>query len=331
MGINKSQLRARESLFWPNINSDIENFVNNCDTCLNFRNSNTDEPLITSEVPTKPWEVVGTDLYQFNNQNFIIVIDYFSKFIETSKLNKLDSISTISTLKSIFARHGIPNIIRSDQGTNYSSEEFKNFVNDWGIQHIMSSPTHAQSNGMVERCIQTFKNLMKKAEYDEIDPYLSLLEYRCTPISHEIPSPSKLLFNRNVNSLLPKFDCLKQGGKMEYDKVKYNLEKRQISQKHYFDKKTKTRKDFEVGNSVRVQGLNKTWTPGEITAKANKPRTYLVRLNNGKVMERNKKYLIKDSCNKINKTPKTSFTPIVKFFNIRKVNKPSRLNDYVCK
>lgn len=133
------------------------------------------------------------------------MIDYFSKFIETAPLNKLDTHHTTRALKSIFSRHGIPKVIRSDQGTNYSSENFKQFVNEWKITHVTSSPTHAQSNGMVERCIETFKNIMKKAEYDNIDPYLCILEYRNTPIDNNLPSPAQLLFNRDINSLLPKF------------------------------------------------------------------------------------------------------------------------------
>lgn len=327
LGVTKCQLRARECLFWPKINVDIEKFISNCDTCLNFRNSNTKEPLIMTEIPANPWQTVGADVFQFNGKQFILIIDYFSKFIETSPLFKLDSAHTITALKSVFARHGIPKIIRTDNGTNFSSEEFKKFTVDWNIKHITSSPTHAMSNGMVERAIQTFKNLMKKAEHDKKDPYLCILEYRTTPIDKDIPSPSKLLFNREVNGLLPKFfDNKGEDNKSNYKQYLY---KRQKEQKKYSDRNSKDLKEFKEKDKVRVQNANKIWQPGYVVKKLIKPRTYKVRLDNGSVIERNRKYLIKDTVNKKITPMKDVILGKIPMRPKRNVNRP-KLNEYCC-
>lgn len=298
LGITKCQLRARKCMFWPNINSEIETYIKNCDTCLNFRNSQPKEPLIQTEIPNKPWEVVGTDLFQFKGKTYLILIDYFSKFIEIGIVEKLDSIHTITLLKSFFARHGIPKIIRSDNGTNYSSDEFKEFVNSWNIKHVTSSPTHSQSNGMVERGIQTFKNMMRKAEYDNKDLYLCTLEYRTTPIDSNIPSPASLLFNREINSLLPNFNIFKkEEGKLAETKVA--LKEKQIKQKSNYDRTTKALAEFQENDKVRVQQKDKTWQSGQVLKKLKqKPRTYMVKQDNGAVVERNRRYLIKDTENK---------------------------------
>lgn len=327
LGVTKCQLRARQCLFWPNINKDIENFVLNCETCLKYRKSNHKEPLIQTELPSNPWDLVGTDIYQYKGKNFLIVIDYFSKFIETGPISKLDSLHTVIQLKSIFSRHGIPKTLRSDNGTNFSSSEFKEFTKSWGIEHITSSPTHAQSNGMVERCIQTFKNMMKKAEDDEKDPYLCLLEYRNTPINSSIPSPSELLFNRRVNGLLPTTNIFISDDKQN---LKDSFQKRQSEQKVAYDRNAKSLPEFNKNDKVRVQQMDKSsWQPATIVEKVNKPRTYLVKLKDGKVLERNRKFLIKDTVNK-----KTNYKFKPNFSNVRpprprrNLTIPFKLQDY---
>jgi|UniRef100_A0A2S2R0U0 transposase InsO family protein len=139
------------------MNKDIEEVVNRCQICLKYRKTNTKEPLECSDVPEKPWQVVGTDLFYFQGKNYVMLVDYFSKFVEFVMIPKLTSLNTINAIKSNFSRHGIPEIIRSDGGTQFTSEEFQHFLKEWHIEHIVSSPTNAQSNGMVERHIQTVK------------------------------------------------------------------------------------------------------------------------------------------------------------------------------
>jgi transposase InsO family protein len=72
-----------------------------------------------------------------------MVVDYYSKFIKVEPLSRITSQNTIQILKSIFARHGIPKKIRSDNGTQYTSELFQQFCKYWGIEHITSSPLYS--------------------------------------------------------------------------------------------------------------------------------------------------------------------------------------------
>ena len=81
-------------------------------------------------------------------------------------------------MKSVFARHGIPDEVIADN-MPFSSKECIQFAQEWGFEINTSSPRYPQSNGMSERTIQTVKNLLKKAEDDGNDPYIALLEYRC--------------------------------------------------------------------------------------------------------------------------------------------------------
>lgn len=97
----------------------------------------TKEPLECSEVPDKPWQVVGTDLFYFQGKNYVLIVDYFSKFVEFVMIPKLTSSNTINAIKSNFSRHGVPETIRSDGGTQYTSEEFQKFVKEWNVKHIV--------------------------------------------------------------------------------------------------------------------------------------------------------------------------------------------------
>ena len=66
-------------------------------------------------------------------------------------MSSQSSQDVIKALKSIFARHGVPEVVRSDNGPQYSSGEFQKFAKDWGFQSITSSPKYAQSNSEAEK------------------------------------------------------------------------------------------------------------------------------------------------------------------------------------
>ena len=96
-----------------------------------------------------PWQKVGTDLFMFKGQTYLLVVDYYSRYIEIAKLSALSS-GVITHLKSIFARHGIPEIVISDNGPQYLSEMFTQFSKQYGFRHVTSSPRYAQANGEAE-------------------------------------------------------------------------------------------------------------------------------------------------------------------------------------
>jgi len=92
----------------------------------------------------------------------------------------------------IFVRHGIPDVIVSDNGPQYSSHEFGEIVKTLNVKHITSSPHHPQGNGEAERVVKTAKRLLN----GNSDPNLALLAYRLTPLSWCQLSPAQLLMGR---------------------------------------------------------------------------------------------------------------------------------------
>ena len=127
------------------------------------------------------------------------MVDYFSRYIEVTKLTKTTSASVIQALKSIFSQHGIPNVLASDNGPQYSAKEFEDFAKTSDFVHNTSSPYHPQGNGEAERAVKTVKKLLKGSK----DPHLALLSYRTTPLPWCNQSPAQLLMGRHICSNLP--------------------------------------------------------------------------------------------------------------------------------
>ena len=115
-GIVKSRECAKTSVWWPDLSCEIQDMVENCKICAKYRQQRA-EPLIPTPFPERPWQVIATDLFELDNLNYLIMmVDYFSRFVEVAALKKTtQSHKVIRTLKGIFARHGIPEQVRSDQ------------------------------------------------------------------------------------------------------------------------------------------------------------------------------------------------------------------------
>ena len=138
-----------------------------------------------------------------------------------------------AAVKTLFARHGIPEIFRSDTGPQYSAEVFTRFMKSYDIQHVTSSPRYPKSNGQAERTVQTVKHILRKLN----DPYLPLLSYRATPLPWCNLSPSELLMGRRLRTtlsqtthhLIPKWPYLpefKRADKQHKDRIKEDFDRR---------------------------------------------------------------------------------------------------------
>lgn len=282
-GIEKTRLLARTCVYWPNIDKDIMEMVQSCDLCLKYSRSETKESLHPRDVPSGPWEMVGTDLFELNGQNYLIVSDYYSKMPFIRRLQYQTSGAVIAKLKNIFSEHGIPSTLYSDGGPCYSSHAFAAFAEKWGFKHIRSSPHYPQSNGFIERQVQTVKNIMLKST---AEPELALLCARITPIDRQLPSPSQLLYGRNITANLPSQHL----GNMDIINA---LERKQQKQKMYYDKRgVKDQPELSVGKVVGLQNPHTLkWAKGKIIDRCKEPRSYLVHTEDGSCVRRNRSFL----------------------------------------
>jgi len=180
---------------------DIEDTISRCSICAKYELIIPYEPLIPLVIPERPWSKLEMDILTFRGRDYLLVVDYFSEYPEVSQLSTKTASCVILHLKTCFARHGIPDTVIADN-MPFGSNEFAQFVEEWGFEVKTSSPHHALSNGQSERSVGTIKQLMRKA-VEERDMHLALLAYRNTPISGLEYSTAQLLMSQILKDRLP--------------------------------------------------------------------------------------------------------------------------------
>ncbi|XP_015779530.1 PREDICTED: uncharacterized protein K02A2.6-like [Acropora digitifera] len=196
-------LRAREAVFWPGITSDLLQTAQSCEVCQKFSRSQPRKTLLPHEVPQGPLEKLGIDFLEFQSTTYLLIADYYSRFPVVRKVSSTTASATTETLKQVFSEFGVPQTVMTDNGPPFSSKEFAAFANQYRFAHITSSPRDPQSNGFIERMVQTAKQSMRKCAGAGHDPHLAMLVYSATPLTSSIPSPAELLNGRKYRALLP--------------------------------------------------------------------------------------------------------------------------------
>ena len=115
-GLVRGRLRAKLAVWWPGLSKQLTDFVQKCPECTRECKPGK-EPLVPTPLPEYPWQQVATDLFTLNSSDYLIVVDYFSRYPEVIQLRSTTSQAIINALKSVFARHGIPETVRSDNHT----------------------------------------------------------------------------------------------------------------------------------------------------------------------------------------------------------------------
>ncbi|UYV68125.1 K02A2.6-like, partial [Cordylochernes scorpioides] len=269
-GITKTRLRARETVWWPGISEEIAETVRKCSVCIQEAVSKH-EPLIPTNFPSRPWQKIGMDLFKFENKWYLVVIDYYSRFPEMIQLDRLTASVVVRSCKSIFARHGIPETVVSDNGTQFgAAREFANFARQYGFTHVTSSPRFPQSNGMAEAGVKIAKLILKKNQ----DPSLGLLEYRSTPLENGY-SPAELLMGRKLRTTLPIAPENLNPKLVDSQTLKRKEGKRRKDMKSRYDRRcgATDMEELSEGDTVWITDM-RTW--GIVKKKASTPRSYMV-------------------------------------------------------
>ncbi|UYV71374.1 K02A2.6-like [Cordylochernes scorpioides] len=269
-GITKTRLRARETVWWPGISEEIAETVRKCSVCIQEAVSKH-EPLIPTNFPTRPWQKIGMDLFKFENKWYLVVIDYYSRFPEMIQLDRLTANVVVRSCKSIFARHGIPETVVSDNGTQFrAAREFASFARQYGFTHVTSSPRFPQSNGMAEAGVKIAKLILKKNQ----DPSLGLLEYRSTPLENGC-SPAELLMGRKLRTTLPIAPENLNPKLVDSQTLKRKEGRRRKDMKSRYDRRcgATDMEELSEGDTVWITDM-RTW--GIVKQKASTPRSYMV-------------------------------------------------------
>lgn len=115
---------------------DIELFISKCEPCNKYTNDQVKEPMISHKIPSRPWQIIACDLFECQNKDYLITVDYYSNYIEVDHLHSKISSSIISKLKAPLARNGIPDTLVSDNGPPFNGQEFTDFSRAYEFNHI---------------------------------------------------------------------------------------------------------------------------------------------------------------------------------------------------
>ena len=287
IGVNGCIRRAREAVFFPGITAAIKELVARCHVCSRYQNEQQKEPLMSHPAPSRPWEKVGTDIFNFHGQEYLITVDYLSGYFEVDRLPSKKASDIIYALRLQFARHGIPVEVVSDNSP-FGSEEFKTFAERWEFKHTTSSPRFPQSNGRAENAVKTAKRLMVKASESGGDPLLSLLDWRNTPSEHLGATPTQLMFGRRTRTRLPTTDAsLSSPNAAAAQTALTAAKERQAS---YYNHNAKERPALSVGQTVRIRYDEGDWRKAEV-ANVLPHRSYEVRLEDGTTRRRTSRHV----------------------------------------
>uniref|UniRef100_A0A096M5I9 Gypsy retrotransposon integrase-like protein 1 n=1 Tax=Poecilia formosa TaxID=48698 RepID=A0A096M5I9_POEFO len=242
-GVVRTKQRLRDLYWWPQMDKMVQSVISSCTTCqMNDKSAQTaPAPLQPIELPNRPWEKVALDIVgpfetAVSSCRFAItLVDYYSKWPEVAFSHTVTTDVVIAFLRSIFSREGNPDYIVTDNGLQFLSSSFADFLRERGISHLRTSVYHPQCNGAVERWNRVFKETILTAEHMQKDWKTTVTDflqnYRATPHNTTGVSPSELLHNRRMKTKVDIFPSPEKSRKCTT--IKETVKQKQEKSKQY--------------------------------------------------------------------------------------------------
>ena len=161
-GIVAMKTLARELIWYPGVDKDIESMVSNCTNCQKHRVRPPQTSHVQWPTPKRPWSRVHIDHFFIDNSTCLVAVDATSHYIEVEIVKNTSTNETIDALRVIFSHNGLPDTVVSDNASCFTSVQFTQFLKNNGIEHITSPPFFPSSSGLAERAVRLIKDLLKK-------------------------------------------------------------------------------------------------------------------------------------------------------------------------
>lgn len=300
LGVVKMKNLARNYFWWPSLDKDIESVTKNCPGCATSKPDPPLSPLHPWQWPEQPWQRIHVDYAgPFMGSMFLIAVDAHTKWMEVIPTQNATSIATINILSDMFARFGLCQQLVSDNGAQFTSEEFKSFMKGNVIKHVLSAPYHPATNGLAERAVQSFKNAMKASKYDQGNLHTKiarfLFAYRNSPHSTTSESPAFLMLGRTLRS---RISMLRPNLAATVNK---NQQKQVNSHSHA------RLRTFNIGDHVLVRDYRKDqlWQSGIIHSSTG-PLSSQVEISPGKYWRRHADQIVHSNVDKVKSSHSTT-------------------------
>ncbi|XP_068226846.1 uncharacterized protein [Palaemon carinicauda] len=294
-GIDRTKRRARQTVYWPKIDRDIENIVSSCRSLLpNQRN----EPLWQEEdQPSRVFESVSADYFHAMGRTYLVYVDRLSGWPCISSCQGIASAAIlIRSLRAIFSDTGVPVLLKTDGGPQFAASALRRFLSRWGVKHRITSPYNPKANGQAEASVKIIKKLImtttKNGNLDADEFARGMLELRNTPRA-DGRSPAQVLFGHPLRSFIPthrRSFAKEWQRKAEECDVKADYLRSQAKQR--YDSTTRPLSHLKMVSYVDVQDQNtKLWNRPGVVVGIGSWRDYLIKMGSGRILWKNRMFL----------------------------------------
>ena len=248
LGLNKYKLRAKDTVYWPGLNKQLEKLVLNCELCLKYsfsKHKQKPSQFLGQKIPVHPWTKLATDIFHFESSSYLLIVDYTSRFPVVCKLSSMTGLHVANHCKQIFSEYEWPETLISDNSSCYTSQAFTGVMQSYSVNQITSSPHYLQCNSPAEKCVQIVKSSLQ--------------------------STMQIFQGRNVRSDLPMSNVARKQLGIQPE-IMRNSDKHAALSTH----------DLNVGQNVMDQdSTSKHWYPAVIDSVCSEPRSYKVITSDG--------------------------------------------------
>ena len=276
----------------------VHEMIDKCVACQAVGPSSAPQPMELTPTSDTPWESVAIDFYgpiPQTGEYLLVVIDTYSKFPEVEIVNSTEARACIPKLDKIFATHGIPKKLKTDNGPLFNGHEYERYMNVLGIEWHTSTPHWPQGNANAESFMKPLGKLMKTAQIEgkkwkqELQRFL--LSYRSTPHATTKVAPCVLLFNRTIRGQLPELVSRKVLNKHAI--AKENIQTGKHKNKNYYDKQHRVQESaIQEGDTViclqqKKHKLTPRFDPEPLTVTTRKYNMVTAEATSGRTVTRN--------------------------------------------
>ena len=266
MGIDKTLNLLRETCWFPKMKELVTDFVNSCRPCIAASPTTPPTPLSPHLLPDRPWQQLHADFKgPIANKYYLhVIIDQYSKYPEVDIVKSTSFSRLEPCLDRVFATHGIPDELITDNGSPYFADEMSEYAKKMGFHLNPVSPENPQSNGFAESFVKILVKFIHTSIADGKDPKAELqnylLQYRSAPHSTTGVSPAEALFGRKLKTKLPQLPVFSESSSQKDMRSRHDS--RKLRQKEYFDKTHRaTEKTVQPGDTVLLRQKKTTTKP----------------------------------------------------------------------
>ena len=294
----RTKQRAQLIVYWPGMDNEIDNLILGCKMCQDSLPSHPPEPITQKPRPTRPFQEIAVDFCSYAGRDFLVLVDTCTDWPDIVFMGSNTTTPRLVTaLKKEFCRSGVPDVLWSDQGPQFTSKLFHDFTTEWGIKHVTSTPTYPQSNGKAEATVKSMKKLIQGSwtgsSVDEAKLARGMLQYRNTPSRRDGLSPAQKLFGHPIQDTLPahrRAFAPEWQRSAEVADTTFKAHQEQVEQQ--YNTHTRALPEIGIGSNVAIQNsTSKLWDIYGVVVDVGPFRRYFVKTVSGRILVRNRRFL----------------------------------------